>query len=312
MQDLGNESVAVCFLARGKHPNYEQAVIRFISSYLKHPAGLKHNLYVLYKGFNEHITLSDGMKLFEGIYHTPVILPDDGLDIGAYKRAALILKEDSVCFINTKTEILSSDWLYKLAINLSQPGVGLVGANGSFESFHSHLPAFPTFPNIHIRSNCFLMDRICFLNIADKFNFISKYDQFLFESGPRSLTRTILSKNKKILVVGADGKGYDPWQWPYCKIMRQRNTDNALIADDHFRHFLSVSPGKEREFLENITWGKYQKWYNSLLIRHEVKRLMSKKRKKNTSFSSNNLCFCGSGVNQKLCHDHPNAVELII
>jgi hypothetical protein len=45
-------------------------------------------------------------------------------------------------------------------------GVGLVGATGSYESLGPALDGFPAFPNIHIRSNAFLIQRELFCVIS--------------------------------------------------------------------------------------------------------------------------------------------------
>ena len=64
---------------------------------------------------------------------------DAGFDIQAYSAA---LKETScvyACFFNTFSEIQANQWLKKLYDGITKPGVGLVGATGSFESLYSSL-----------------------------------------------------------------------------------------------------------------------------------------------------------------------------
>lgn len=306
-----SKTIALIFLARGKHPNYSHAFKRFVTSYRRHPTGINHKLYIIYKGFDNPVHLENAKQLFIDIDYAPIYLSDDGLDIGAYKRAASIVKEDLICFMNTKTEIISDDWLLKLFKIYSTEGVGLVGANGSFESLHSHLPAFPRFPNIHIRSNCFLIDREYFLKISNGFSILSKYDQFLIESGPNSLTRQVLADHKKILIVGADGRGYPPHTWPVCGIMRQPRTSNSLISDDHLRTYLNTNTVKDREWLEKITWGKYRHWRYRWHIRILVYLIMLFNKNPRARTSNTRLCYCGSGVPIMFCHNHPNALELI-
>src|SRR3546814_5122769 len=69
---------------------------------------------------------------------------------------------------NTASEILAPDWLRKLAINLAMPNVGLVGATASYESLNEFNSSFPAFPNVHIRSTAFMIDRKLFLNRSEE------------------------------------------------------------------------------------------------------------------------------------------------
>ena len=98
-----------------------------------------------------------------------------------------------ICFLNTNTVLISENWLLKLVVNLNQPRVGLVGATGSFESLSSINRLFPRFPNVHIRSNAFLIRRDHAEKIFSDLNIRRKEDAYLAESGPDSITRRIIS-----------------------------------------------------------------------------------------------------------------------
>jgi hypothetical protein len=107
--------------------------------------------YVIFKGFPDASSLNEAKNLFSSVRHTPVILGDDSLDIGAYIEWANQIDEDLICVLNTPSEILAEDWLRKLAVNLALPNVGLVGATGSHESRNELKRSSPVFPNPHIR-----------------------------------------------------------------------------------------------------------------------------------------------------------------
>jgi hypothetical protein len=200
--------------------------------------------------------LEKANTLFNGVPHKQVFLGDNSLDIGAYIEWANMIEEDLICVFNTASEILVPDWLRKLAINLALPNVGLVGATASYESLNEFNSAFPEFPNIHIRSTAFMIDRKLFLSIAEGLKIANKIDAFHFESGPKSLTRQVLAKGKEILLVGRNGRGYSPKFWATSHTFRQSTQRNLLVADNQTRNFSAFPWGKKREFVVR-TWGKY-------------------------------------------------------
>lgn len=129
---MSKQRLAVVYLARtleGAAP-----LRSFIESYLRHPAGVAHDLVVIYKGCEKRNELNVARGIFASLPHTAIDLPDDGFDINAYLVAAQRLNHEYVCFLNTFTEIAAPNWLatlYKCALS---PGVGIAGAMGSYES----------------------------------------------------------------------------------------------------------------------------------------------------------------------------------
>jgi cephalosporin hydroxylase len=233
-------SIAVCYIARGKEADWRSSIERFCDSYNQHRPGLEHTLYVIYKGFPDASSLAYARELFVGIRHKPVFLADNAFDIGAYKLWANQASEELVCLFGTSSELLADDWLRKLATNLALPDVGLVGATGSYESLSSRHKAFPPFPNVHIRSNAFMIDRTLFCRILDQFAVTTKFQALLFESGPASMSRQVLDRGQKILVVGRNGKGYPPHDWPMSGTFRQGMQENLLVADKQTRLFAAL------------------------------------------------------------------------
>ena len=63
--------------------------------------------------------------------------PDRELDLGVYIAAAARLRRDRYCFTNSFARPLADGWLAKLDAALARPGVGQVGATGSWSSDHS-------------------------------------------------------------------------------------------------------------------------------------------------------------------------------
>ena len=129
--------VAVFYLARFEE-GYEP-IERFFTSYQKYTSGIPHTLIVIAKGYSSEEEIKR-LRETVGLPHHIFMFDDDaGFDIQAYSAA---LKETScvyACFFNTFSEIQANQWLKKLYDGITKPGVGLVGATGSFESLYSSL-----------------------------------------------------------------------------------------------------------------------------------------------------------------------------
>jgi hypothetical protein len=108
----------------------------FLASYRAHPAGVEHELVVLFNGVSD-AQRPALMAELEGIDNR--LLPEEpGVqDLLAYNRAAQQLEHQRVCFLNSHSRILAADWLAKLDRALDEPRAGLVGASGSWASVHS-------------------------------------------------------------------------------------------------------------------------------------------------------------------------------
>ena len=247
---------AVCYLVRGMDDRWKDALHKFLASYKRFPPGMAHNLYVIFKGFPNEDELSFAKAAFETVEYTQISSADDQFDIGAYREAALKITERKICFLNGNSELLSERWLSKLAANLALPGVGIVGATGSYESLRDIAPQFPRFPNIHVRSNAFMTERELFCTISQNWTFKEKLDAYRFESGDRSLTRQILARGLRALVVGRNCRGYSPRWWPKSGTFRQGSQDNLLVADNQTREFASLR-WFDKSAVATKTWGAY-------------------------------------------------------
>lgn len=229
---------------------------RFLDSYRRNRAGVKHSLYVIFKGFTHNTDVEKAKTLFCCVPHNPVFLGDDSFDIGAYIEWANMIEEELICVFNTASEILAPDWLYKLAINLTMPNVGLVGATASYESLNELSSVIPPFPNIHIRLNAFMIDRGLFCSITEGLKISQKMDAYHFESGPQNMTRQVLAMGKEVLLVGGNGRGYSPEFWAASDTFRQGTQKNLLVADNQTRTF-SALPWSDKRYFVVKTWGQY-------------------------------------------------------
>lgn len=250
------QTIAVAYLARGADKDSLYSFERFLSSYKRYCSGVGHSLYVIFKGFEHDVDLEKAKGLFSSVPYTPVFLADDSFDIGAYMEWARMVEEDFICVFNTGSEILAPDWLRKLAANLAMPNVGLVGATASYESLRNIDRAFQAFPNIHIRSTAFMIDRGLFCKITKDLRVSTKLDAYHFESGPKSLTRQVLAGGKNIMVVGRNGRGYLPPFWPKSDTFRQGMQKNLLVSDNQTRNYFALPWNGKRDYVIR-TWGKY-------------------------------------------------------
>lgn len=116
-------------------------------------------------------------------------------------------------------------------------------------------PLFPQFPNPHIRSNCFAIDRQRLVTLRFP-KIITKMEGCRFESGHDSLTARLRQSGLAALVVGKNGIGYDVNDWPTSGTFRLGDQANVLVTDNQVRNFKNYSL-EERATHVLMTWGDY-------------------------------------------------------
>jgi hypothetical protein len=110
---------------------------------------------------------------------------------------------------------------------------------------------FDYFPSYHIRTNCFMIEGKLMNSFRRPIR--TKIDAYKFESGKKGLTRNILAMGKKVLVVGADGRGYEKEAWCESNTFFQSEQENLLVADNQTREYEYGSPDRRR-FLSSLAW----------------------------------------------------------
>jgi hypothetical protein len=110
----------------------------FLESYIHHPAGLRHELVLLFKGFTSDRDAEPYLELADGLDVHSIYVSDQGFDLTAYRTVAERLDGSYYCFLNSFSVILAADWLRHMYAALRAPGVGLVGATGSWGSIRSY------------------------------------------------------------------------------------------------------------------------------------------------------------------------------
>lgn len=245
--------VAVVYIAWGQVEKYPVPYHRFLESYGTYLAGINHRLYIIFKGFDSAVARSTARNIFAGAEHTPIFTSDEELDIGAYFEAAAQIPQEYVCFLNTNSRINGHNWLKKLYVNLTLPGVGLVGATGSFG--RTALPGLKddSRPNVHIRSNGFMMRRRDFLSMRPERPVVTKEDAYQLEHGLSSFTAVVRQSGQDVLVVGKNGRGYSPPFWPVSDTYSQGDQGNLLILDNRTDQF-AMAGVVTKQFIFSMAW----------------------------------------------------------
>ena len=236
-------------------------LVSFLESYGRHSAGAEHRLLVVFNGFSANQDLTPWQHALEGVKHEELRLADPVLDLQAYRQAVDRVPAGRYFFLNSYSVILGDNWLVSLADGLSEPGVGIVGAAGSFESAYSAAPRplrpfrrdYDRFPNPHIRTSGFGMNRelLCSLDWPAPRR---KQQALRLESGRHGISRQIRDRGLTMLVVGRDGVAYPPERWRQSATYRSGGQANLLIADNRTRQYEAAS-ARRRLKLEQMTWG---------------------------------------------------------
>jgi hypothetical protein len=125
--------VAVVHLVR--KANGTAPLERFLASYRKHPAGIDHDVVIVFKGFSGLKLTSDYQSALEGLSYKALHLADRGFDLAPYFATVRRYEYERFCFLNSFSRIAADGWLEKLHCRATQAGVGVVGATGSYQSF---------------------------------------------------------------------------------------------------------------------------------------------------------------------------------
>ena len=120
------------------------------------------------------------------------------------------------------------------------------------------LHEFGRYPNPHIRTNAFMIDRARFLSLQS-IPFRRKADVYKFESGRRSMTNQILQMKLQALVVDRSGGTYGIQDWRSSSTFWTSSQDNLMIADNMTRKY-ALGSSLLRQLLENYAWHPPTAW----------------------------------------------------
>jgi hypothetical protein len=125
--------IAVVHLVRRK--NGLKPFERFLASYRQYPAGVSHDLVLIFKGFLPDLHTRAYDRMLVDVPHRRMYLADYGMDLRPYFKAVATVEHRYLCFLNSFSRILDADWLVKLHYWAAAKGVGVVGATASYQSF---------------------------------------------------------------------------------------------------------------------------------------------------------------------------------
>jgi hypothetical protein len=235
----------------------------FVAAYREREAGIDHRLAVVLNGFRgpSDRRLGPIQRLLEGLDHEQLLTPAATLDLTAYHFAAEEITARQFCFLNSSSRPLVVGWLSLLAKALSDSDVGLTGTCGSYESAYTSAPFFlrrrrradfPPFPNPHLRSSGFMLERDLLLDLEWP-ALPSKPAAWALESGKRSISRQVWERGLDVRVVGRDGVAYPRERWRESATFRSGNQRNLLIADNRTGQYETARPARKRR-LEEMAW----------------------------------------------------------
>lgn len=264
----------------------------FITSYKANNSGVDHELIVLFNGHTSGSDLNPFLAILdsENIGYRHMLSPEN-FDIPSYFFVAEEISSKYIAFVNTYTVILHDNWLLKLYQNIIKDGVGLVGASGGWgdfphkDEYNENLKLllklkisklalkkliffrFNFYPRVlpTIRTTCFMMSRELFLqvdyphirpHILSLFydSFETKLRNLCFEHSNHGLTRQIIRKGLKTLIVDKEGIGYDIPNWMEAKTFWVSNQENLLVSDNQTRKFQDAD-SETRKKLTYAAWG---------------------------------------------------------
>jgi hypothetical protein len=263
--------------------------VSFVKSYAQNPAGFIHQLYIIFNGVDESGVPEEYKKILqEHEINNIVITMESGQDIDAYLFAAKKVDADIFLFLNTYSILLADNWLKNYISAFDSPGVGLVGATGSFLSYYSAVMSnnslawendksfkenyrkyklllkaffywrllFKPFPNPHVRTNAFMIKRNVFLKITTQ-KLTSKFKAYQFESGRNSFTSQIINMGLQVFLIDKNGKTFDMSNWEMSYVFWRGNQEGLMVSDNQTKKYEEDEVDKRKK-LTFLAWGVYE------------------------------------------------------
>lgn len=117
-----------------------------------------------------------------------------------------------------------------------------------------YIADFPPFPNAHIRSNGFIVERKW---LTEHFPSAkpTKYAAYGFESGFRGLSKAVIERGRQLAIVDRRGNVFPPDRWHESETFRLGSQDGLIMADNQTRAF-DAMPEPERDLHRMMSWGR--------------------------------------------------------
>lgn len=260
----------------------------FIESYSKFSSNVKHQLVIALKGCNHNDEIvTHCKKIFDDKKIEPQFLfvPNLGFDINAYQYILNQINTTyAICF-NTKSIILHENWLDIYQEHCNEK-LGIIAATASFQShlstvlneenwfynFEKKLTEnlkkyllllkantvwrfyYKKFPNPHVRTNAFLVNKAIFLSLDIKNPLTSKRKAYVLESGFYSITNQLLQKKLIVGIIDKNGKFFDVKNANLSNTFWKNNQEDLLIEDNQTALYRNASNSEKKE-LSLLAWG---------------------------------------------------------
>jgi hypothetical protein len=270
--------VAVLYLDR--FANGKAFARMFLTSIARNKAGYDYEYIHVLKGYPDRI-VDEHKRFVRSIAPTTVTfaeVDDRNLPVSSFRRIASDIDHDQILMFLSWSRVLQVNWLkYYVSAFHAAPDIGIVGATGSYERRNNRDLAAP-FPNIAIRTNAFLMDRMLYVQLAQ--DIVTRDDELNFESGADSLTAQIMRRGMRPTIVDRSGALWDSIDWPRSNTFRSGRQENLLVADNRTHDYDRVANSKRRR-LAQITWGDeswakpigpFERLWNDIRWRHQLYR----------------------------------------
>lgn len=120
------------------------------------------------------------------------------------------------------------------------------------DRYFLRLYQYGRYPNPHLRTNAFMIERARFLALQTK-TFERKADAYSFESGRRSMTKQIIAQGLRPVVIGCDGKVYEIDEWGASSTYWAGEQANLIVADNRTRQYQN-GDSELRQRLHDYAW----------------------------------------------------------
>ncbi|MGO4337456.1 hypothetical protein AB4037_21315 [Labrys sp. KB_33_2] len=242
--------ITVIFLWR--KINDTRYLCAFLGSLKDNPAGSSYDLVIAAKGYdpNEPIPYTDSLATLPNLNIKIMHFPDEVPPTAVIRQAAAACTTEFILPLISWSRILAPNWLsLYLAAFDSIPDCGIVGASGGYECLNEDTP----FPNVGIRSNAFMV-RTEIFNSLDAGPQVTQLDGSSFEAGPNGMTKQIVAKGLRPVIVDRFGGHWFPEDWPKSQTFRLAEQEGLLIADNRTIQYTCGSRRKRARLVKRC-WG---------------------------------------------------------
>jgi hypothetical protein len=293
----------IVYLCRGVDINQQDIIdfsVALEKNLLKLETSHRYKVYIIFKGWNkkDHINpksfFNNIKKKINFFYFS-----DDGFDLGTYFKILKYINEEYIYFFNSTSKIVNKNFFkYSIKAMLDKK-LGLLGYAGSFGTLRPSIKRiffklkidinknfintlkiflidiisfpyylylyknFPKFPNPHIRSHVFLIQK----NLYKQFSKNSKYPKTKIEvceleSGKKGLTQFVQQNGYDVKVINSKNKIYNVKECDKSETWRTGRKQLVLVAD-YATVFYEKMPINRKLFKEYCAWEKIKTNYKN-------------------------------------------------